>query len=270
MRASAAAAESPPGTAPAAAICARESWRAIDFVSDLHLGEHTPGTFAAFERYLARTTADAVYVLGDLVELWVGDDALALPFGRRLAQILAAASRQRVLGFMPGNRDFLLGAAMREACGFAALPDPCILDAWGRRVLLTHGDALCVDDTEYQAFRAQVRTPRWQHEFLALPLAERRRRGAAMRRESESRRLRDPIAAAADIDRSSALLWLEAARAGDLVHGHTHRPGSEDLAPGCARHVLSDWELDGERPRAEVLRLTRAGFVRLAPAAAAH
>ena len=269
MCVSAAAAESPPGNAPAAALCACESWQAIDFVSDLHLGEHTPRTFLAFQRYLARTTADAVYVLGDLVELWVGDDALALPFERRLAQILEASSRQRVLGFMPGNRDFLLAAAMREACGFAALADPCILDAWGRRVLLTHGDALCVDDAEYQAFRAQVRTPRWQREFLALPLAERQRRGSAMRRESEARRLRDPSAATADVDRRSALLWLEAARAGDLVHGHTHRPGSEKLAPGCTRHVLSDWELDSERPRAEVLRLTRAGFVRLAAEAAA-
>lgn len=241
-------------------------WRAIDFISDLHLSPALPRTFEAWARHLRETPADAVFMLGDLFEVWVGDDARTLPFERACVDVLADAARRRSLAFMAGNRDFLVGAAMLRDCGLLGLPDPTRLDAWGRPVLLTHGDALCLADADYQAFRRQVRGEAWQREFLARPLAERQQLAAEMRRQSESRRRFDGRDDA-DVDPAAALAWLRAADAAVLVHGHTHRPGSDLLAPGIERHVLSDWDLDdAERPRADVLRLTRDGLQRLTPA----
>jgi UDP-2,3-diacylglucosamine hydrolase len=146
------------------------------------------------------------------------------------------------------------------------LPDPSVLDAWGQRVLLSHGDELCLDDKPYQAFRTEVRSPAWQRQFMARPLQERLAVAAEIRRESSARRRFDGDAAV-DVDAAEAVRWMHAMGAAELVHGHTHRPGSNALAPGFKRHVLSDWDLDRGR-RAEVLRLTRGGFVRVAPAAA--
>jgi UDP-2,3-diacylglucosamine hydrolase len=241
-------------------------WRCIDFISDLHLSAALPQTFAAWAEYLRQTRADAVYILGDLFEAWVGDDARDLPFERRCVDVLADASSRRCIGFMVGNRDFLLGSTMLKACGVMALPDPTVLTAWGQRILLAHGDALCLSDTAYQAFRREVRDARWQQAFLARPLSERLQIAVEIRRVSETRRRFDGDSAA-DIDIGTAVAWMHAMGTAEMVHGHTHRPGSAVLAPGFKRHVLSDWDLDGPPPpRAEVLRLTRDGFERLPPA----
>ena len=237
-------------------------WRAIDFISDLHLSPALPRTFDAWAAHLQHTSADAVFILGDLFELWVGDDARARPFERRCVEVLAAAARQRRVAFMVGNRDFLVGPELLHDAGMSALPDPTVLDAWGRRILLSHGDALCLSDTPYQAFRAQVRDPAWQAQFLALPLADRLQFAAGLR--ANATRNRFDGAVSADVDAAEAVRWLQAAGAAELLHGHTHRPGSDALAPGFERHVLSDWDLDGGS-RAEVLRLTRAGIERVAP-----
>ena len=247
-------------------------WRAVDFISDLHLSAALPQTVEVWGEHLRGTDADAVFMLGDLFEAWVGDDMLSLPFERKCAELLCEASARLQLAFMAGNRDFLLGAAMDEACNWMHLPDPTVIDAWGRRVLLTHGDALCLDDTDYQAFRAESRTPAWQQAFLSGTLVERMRRVAQVRAQAHSRRSTqnfDPQEWA-DVDTDAALAWLQRAGAADMVHGHTHRPGSHELAPGVTRHVLSDWDLDDhQRPRADLIRLTRDGFERraLVPAA---
>jgi UDP-2,3-diacylglucosamine hydrolase len=259
-----------PGSAAAALPAfyefeAPKGWRAIDFISDLHLSAALPRTVEAWARHLRETPADAVFILGDLFEVWVGDDARALPFERHCLDILADAASRRQLAFMVGNRDFLVGAAMLRDSGMMGLPDPTVLAAWGQRVLLTHGDALCLADTAYQAFRREVRGDRWQAEFLARPLAERVAIAAEIRRQSEARRQFDG-APDADVDAGTAVAWMHAMGAAEMVHGHTHRPGSQALAPGFQRHVLSDWDLDGDRPRAEVLRLNRDGFRRLPPA----
>jgi UDP-2,3-diacylglucosamine hydrolase len=127
-------------------VAAHERWRRIDFISDLHLAEDMPRTFAAWERHLLDTPADAVYILGDLFEVWVGDDARHRAFGRRCIDVLSEAASHRTIGIMVGNRDFLLGGAMLRDCGALALPDPTLLVAWGQRILLTHGDALCLAD----------------------------------------------------------------------------------------------------------------------------
>ena len=215
---------------------APRDWRAIDFISDLHLCEATPRSFDAWAAHLRHTPADAVFILGDLLELWVGDDARALPFQHRCVEVLAEAAKARTLAFMAGNRDFLVGAGMLRASGMTGLPDPTVIDAWGRRVLLSHGDALCLDDAPYQAFRAEVRSAAWQRQFLARPLAERLRIAAEMRRASAGRQRFDGMASA-DVDVGEAVRWLHALGAAELVHGHTHRPGSDLLAPGFKRHV---------------------------------
>ena len=164
---------------------------------------------------------------------------------------------------MAGNRDFLVGVAMLRACGVAAMPDPTLLSAWGQRVLLTHGDALCLSDETYQAFRHQVRSDTWRTSFLAQPLSARERLARQMRDASEANKRRQSVAAWGDVDTAAAVAWMHACGSRDMIHGHTHRPGSEVIAPGYTRHVLSDWDCDAMPHRAQVLRLTRDGFARV-------
>ncbi len=243
------------------------AWQAIDFISDLHLCESMPRTFEAWADHLRHTPADAVFMLGDLFEVWVGDDMRSLPFERHCVDVIAEAASRKQLAFMAGNRDFLVGGAMLRDCGVMALPDPTVLCGWGQRVLLSHGDALCLDDLPYQAFRREVRSPRWQADFLAKPLGARLDVARDIRRVSAARSRFDG-GVDADVDPAEAVHWLHAMGAAELVHGHTHRPGSQMLAPGFKRHVLSDWDLDNGQ-RAEVLRLGRDGFVRVAPSTGA-
>ena len=248
---------------------APEHWRSIDFISDLHLCEAMPRTFDAWAAHLRNTSADAVFILGDLFELWVGDDMRGRPFEQRCVNELAEAASRLQTAFMAGNRDFLVGGQMLRDSGLMALPDPTLLVAWGQRVLLSHGDALCVADKPYQVFRAEVRSPLWQQRFLAKPLADRLAIAAQIRRASQANHAQRQFDgdASADVDFAAAVGWLHLMGGNELVHGHTHRPGSEVLAPGYKRHVLSDWDLDTAQ-RAEVLRLSRDGFERVAPSAA--
>lgn len=248
-------------------------WKAIDFLSDLHLEPERPQTLAAFAAHLRETSADAVFILGDLFEAWIGDDTRDHGFEHEVLQVLQEGSARRHLAFMAGNRDFLVGTAMLRDAGITALPDPTVLRAFGERVLLTHGDALCLADADYQRFRTMVRSPAWCTGFLARPLGERRAMAAAMRSASaEHQRMQRPENWA-DVDAAAAVRWMHEAGAPLMVHGHTHRPGGQDLAPGYRREVLSDWELDGVDTgprRAEVLRLSLRGLQRMAPAAPAH
>ena len=250
-----------------AEFVAPAGWTRIDFISDLHLAVDMPRTFAAWAAWLRATPADAVFILGDLFDAWVGDDARHEGFEAECSAVLAGAARRLSLAFMVGNRDFLAGSAWADACGLTLLADPTLLVAFGQRVLLTHGDALCLADTEYQRFRAQVRSPAWQAMVLALPLAERRRRAAQMRHASEQRHAMGGLAGdAADIDFAAAAAWMRHAGAPVLIHGHTHRPASGAIGAGLMRHVLSDWDCDVPNPaasRAQVLRLTRDGIERL-------
>jgi UDP-2,3-diacylglucosamine hydrolase len=241
-------------------------WQTIDFISDLHLCEAMPRTFAAWAAHLQHTPADAVFMLGDLFEVWVGDDMRSLPFERRCMDVLAQAASRKQLAFMAGNRDFLVGTALLRECGVMSLPDPTVLQGRGQRVLLSHGDALCLDDLPYQAFRREVRSPAWQADFLAKPLSERLAIARDIRRVSAARPRFDGNADI-DVDTAEAVRWMHALGAAELVHGHTHRPGSEVMAPGFKRHVLTDWDLDTGQ-RAEVLRLGRDGFARVAPSTA--
>lgn len=245
-------------------------WKSVDFISDLHLSSETPLTCSALAAYLRQTSADAVLVLGDLFEIWVGDDCRHDGFESQMVEVLAEASARCTLGFMVGNRDFLVGADMLKACGILALADPTVMLAFGECLMLTHGDALCLADVPYQRFRAMVRNPAWRSDFLARPLQERCKMARDVREISERRRLEHAASPYGDIDHATAVRWMHEAGASVMIHGHTHLPGTDELAPGFTRHVLSDWDLDrADTPaRAEVLRWDASGLRRLSLAQA--
>jgi UDP-2,3-diacylglucosamine hydrolase len=206
------------------------------------------------------TQADAVFILGDLFEAWVGDDAAAEPgFEAECAEVLRTTAAERAVFLMHGNRDFLVGAALRDRTGVVLLDDSTVLAFGAQRWLLTHGDALCLADTEYLAFREKVRNPDWQRNVLQLPLAQRRQMARGLRSESEQKQ--EGRGSYADVDTAAALQWLEAADATILLHGHTHRPGEHVLDDAHRRIVLSDWDADAQPPRLEMLRLTLEGAV---------
>lgn len=236
-------------------LLAPTRWRCVDFISDLHLHESDPLTFGVWSHYLQHTSADALFILGDLFEVWVGDDALSIEngFEQHCVNVLRAAGTRLDLYVMQGNRDFLMGSSLMKACSATLLEDPSVLSFAGQRWLLTHGDALCLDDTDYMEFRAMVRSPNWQQDFLAKPLHERMELARHMRAQSESRK--GPDATYADVDTAAASSCLQAMNADHMIHGHTHRPGKHALACGRERLVLSDWDLKAAMPRAEVLRL---------------
>lgn len=267
-----------PIAAELASLEAPAAWQAIDLVSDLHLDPSHPKTAQAFLDYLTHTRADAVLLLGDIFEAWVGDDMRHQRFEAHCTEALRQAAQRRWLGIMVGNRDFLMGAEFMAACGAQALPDPLVLCAHGQRHLITHGDAWCLEDGPYLAFRAQVRQTPWQQAFLSQPLSKRLETARQMRAASEARKAATSATPEtwADVDAARAIAWLQAARTGSLIHGHTHRPGWSALgqAPDgsvLGRQVLSDWELDHTpTPRAEVLRLSPSGVKRLTPAEACH
>jgi len=230
----------------------------VECISDLHLQAAEPATFAAWRRYMAAPRADALFILGDLFEAWVGDDAAQAPgFERDCAEVLRATAQRLPIFFLAGNRDFLVGTALAQATGMTLLQDPTVFTFGEHRWLLSHGDALCIADTEYLAFRAQVRAPAWQQAFLAQPLANRQQLARGMRAESEQ--LKRSGRDYPDVDTATALAWLEAADAPVLVHGHTHKPADHALDVTHRRIVLSDWDADAVPPRLQALRLHADG-----------
>lgn len=247
------------------------SWRAIDLLSDVHLHASQPATFEAWRNHLLHTPADAVLMLGDLFEVWVGDDARHAGFEAQCAAVLREAAQRRWLAFLPGNRDFLVGDALLADCGVQRLADPTLLLAWDRRWLLSHGDALCLDDADYLRFREQVRGSDWQQRFLAQPLDERQRQARAMREASTAHQAALSPTHYSEVDNDAAAAWLAEADAEALIHGHTHRPATHDLRGERQRHVLGDWHLDADDHgprRALIARLSQRGlaFIDLAAA----
>ena len=244
---------------------AEPAWQAVDFISDLHLSPDTPLTLGAFARYIKNTPADAVFILGDLFDVWIGDDSRHEGVPAEVAELLCTGATKRTVAFMVGNRDFLVGTELLASCGILGLADPTVLVLFGQRVMLCHGDELCLSDLPYQAFRKSVRNPQWRAQFLALPLAQRRELAKKMRAESQRHQTETLMSSEVDIDFAAASAWMHQAGTTVMIHGHTHRPGSETFAPGLLRHVTSDWDLDGKHGpgRAEVLRITPGGTRRL-------
>ena len=234
-------------------------WHCIEFISDLHLQPSDPATFEAWRGYMAQTTASAVFILGDLFELWAGDDIAGLAgegltFEAQCLILLAQATRQRPVFFMHGNRDFLVGPAFSDRTQVTLLADPTVMCFGGARVLLSHGDALCLDDVDYQRFRGEVRTETWKIQFLSKPRPERLAIALHIRTVSEGKKQGLPGGYGSDLDATAVNDWLTQANASTLLHGHTHRPATHALEKGRQRVVLSDWDLTAQPPRAQVLR----------------
>jgi len=211
------------------------------FLSDLHLADPDSSVFRTFATLLAEhsTRVEEIYLLGDLCEVWVGDDDDG-PLAQALIEVLAQAARQARVFVMRGNRDFLFGERFEAETGACLIADPHLLDA---DTLLAHGDAFCIDDEQYQSVRKMLRSPAWQQDVLARSLAERRALAESMRQQS----------AATNANKAENIMDVslpEVARVvaehgcRRLIHGHTHRPGIHP-APWGRRYVLGAWERCG-------------------------
>lgn len=233
-------------------------------VSDLHLRAERPDLGERFARFLAATAADrveALFILGDLFEYWIGDDDLADPFNARIcAALRQLADSGTTIYFIAGNRDFLIGEGFAEAAGVRLLGDTQRVGAGDTAILLMHGDTVCTDDLPYQQFRKLVRSPGWQAEFLARSLAERRAEVESLRRRS-AEAMQGKTAAIMDANAEAIRAALAAHGCTRLIHGHTHRPGRESIAlelGKAERWVLSDWDSD----RGDALEIAQDGAIR--------
>ena len=215
------------------------------FISDLHIDASRPAITDQFLGFLAgeAVRADALYILGDLFESWVGDDAADPSQAAAIQGIRALTSHGVPCFVMHGNRDFLLAEQFCGMSGARLLPDPLIVTLYGEPVLLMHGDALCTDDRAYQRLRATVREPAWQRQFLALSIASRRALAGAARDGSRAHTAAVEYAIT-DVNADSVTAALRGAGTATLLHGHTHRPAIHALQVDgrpCTRIVLGDW-----------------------------
>ncbi len=229
------------------------------FVADLHIAPERPDITEAFVRFCrgpAREAAE-LYILGDLFEVWIGDDDRGPAWDRAvetLAELTAAGVRTY---FLPGNRDFLVGSAFARRTGVRLLDEITLIELYGQRTLLLHGDELCIDDVEHQAFRREVQDPAWRRAFLARPLAERREIAAGMRaasRESVQHKASATMDVSAEAVRAVTRDW----QVERIIHGHTHRPARHDhIVDG---HPLERWVLGDWFEQASMLRADRNGL----------
>ena len=186
--------------------------------------------------------------------MWVGDDTTDA-FALACADVLEQTSLRLPVYFLCGNRDFLVGPQLLNATGMQGMSDPAVLDLGQQRMLLTHGDSLCLDDVDYLQFRQQVRQAQWQRAFLAKPLSERQQIARGLREQSEARK--QTTTEYADVDAHAAADWLRHTQCQTLIHGHTHKPAVHALGDGLSRWCLSDWHANTPSPRLEVLSWLR-------------
>ncbi|WP_459863743.1 UDP-2,3-diacylglucosamine diphosphatase [Endothiovibrio diazotrophicus] len=215
------------------------------FVADLHLDPGRPAPLALFHRFLAERAAgaEALYILGDLFEVWLGDDDDTPAYHTALAGLRRLAESGTEVALLPGNRDFLAGPGLAEAGGLTLLEEPTLIDLHGTPTLLTHGDLLCTDDHKYQAFRKLCRSPQWTADFLAKPLSERRAMAAGLREKSREEtygKSREEM----DVNPQAAAEMVERYGARRMIHGHIHRQGIHP-APWGERYVVADWQERG-------------------------
>ena len=232
------------------------------FISDLHLQPSHPGNAEAFHRFLAERAVGSqeLYLLGDLFEYWAGDDDLDAPFHQSVIKALRAVSDAGVAVYwIAGNRDFLVGQAFADAAGLTLLPEPHVTAIGGLRITLVHGDAECTADTKYMEFRAQVRQPAWQQQFLAMPLAQRKAIIAGLRegsREAQGAKSYEIM----DVTPGAVSDLFERTGSDIIIHGHTHRPALHQQG-NRRRFVLPDWEVDAEPPRGGWISIDSKGAI---------
>lgn len=225
------------------------------FISDLHLHESRPEVTEAFQEFLRTQAQDAqaLYILGDFFDVWIGDDDDSPLATQTAAQLRQVAGKGVAIYLMHGNRDFLLGEQFSKNAGAQLIDDPTIVQLGDRSAVLMHGDTLCTRDVDYMAFRAQVRNPQWQAQALAQPLAVRRHIAMELRNQSKSMsslKAEDIM----DVTPEEVVRVLEDSNANLLIHGHTHRPKHHFLTvkdQSAERIVLGDWHDHGWCLRAE-------------------
>jgi UDP-2,3-diacylglucosamine hydrolase len=236
------------------------------FASDLHLDSSAPEAIEQFLRFVREQAAEAeaLYLLGDVFESWVGDDESNRDKARVCSALKTLTSGGVPCFFLHGNRDFLLGREFCSRTGGTLLPDPVVAEFDGERVMLTHGDALCVDDHSYQELRTIVRNPEWQRRFLRLPLADREALAGQARKGSRAHTSRT-VPVVMDVNNAAVEAAFRATKTRRIIHGHTHRPGVHDLmidGEPAQRIVLGAWYEQGsyllyERGRYELRELAR-------------
>jgi UDP-2,3-diacylglucosamine hydrolase len=221
------------------------------FISDLHLDPERPAITKLFGRFIEGEArgADALYILGDLFEAWVGDDDPSAAGAYVADRLHGLAASGVPVYFIRGNRDFLLGDAYARRAGITILPDPAVVMLHGQATLLLHGDLLCTDDLAYQQFRAQTRDPRWQHQFLAQPL-DARLAFASQARATSKARYGELVSAGTsetigDVAPGTVREWFQRYGVRRMIHGHTHRPAIHAGGDGNTRIVLGDWYEQG-------------------------
>lgn len=229
------------------------------FIADLHLDPERPEITRLFGDFLDAEAgqADALYILGDLFESWVGDDDPSEAGAFVAAKLAALASSGVPVFFMHGNRDFMLGRDYAAKAGMRLLPDPTVIELYGKPVLLMHGDLLCTDDVEYQKVRAQVRNPDWRAHMLSQPLQARlafaqQARAASLARQGEMKHA-GTMESITDASPATVEETLRRFGIDTLIHGHTHRPAIHDLDIDGRAHrriVLGDWYEQGSVLRA--------------------
>ena len=228
------------------------------FISDLHLDQDRPAITGLFFEFLENTapTADGLYILGDLFEVWLGDDDDS-DFNRSIRDaIRQLSSTGTPVYFMHGNRDFLVGSRFAEQTGVTLLNEPHLLDLYGTTTLLMHGDSLCIDDLKYMAFRNKVRSREWQQEFLSLSLDERNRIVRGLREESREETAQKPVEIL-DVNLQQVEKTMREYGVVQMIHGHTHRPDTHHFeldGKPATRIVLGDWG-----PQGSVLRCSKEG-----------
>ena len=211
------------------------------FISDCHLDRSRPEISANLVDFLTNRASSArfLYILGDLFEVWLGDDDPATDLAD-IITCLKNLSENTGIFFVAGNRDFLVGNRLAKRAGFEVLTEPVSLSLGSQRVILLHGDTLCTDDHDYQAFRLQVRGADWQSEFLEKPLSERLQIATGLRADSKAA-MYDKAVEIMDVNRQTVDSYFEQYEAEVIIHGHTHRPAVHRYSDLATRYVLGDW-----------------------------